>query len=497
MKIDKEENSIANNNEMKELKDIVDSPNSNVEDEIQKDDKEEILEEEKQNLEKKENRENTELTIEKSKEETEEELLKGDIKKSYIDESSEPIGKKELKSLLLILNSYWIELLGSISLLFSLLILGFISFIILMVINPTMGNTGDSSSSNFIVLLSFLLDKLGFKWFFFITMGNHLSVGFFSLSTFTSVLRDTKNIKKFYIVNFIKFGIFYALNIVVLKLIMTDVLLKIFNDRIIDIHVTDTRVNTFFEIFIEKLVNYVGRFLATYNIFLEKIVFGTMYIFLFNKPKNLEGKKLLYFRLLALIPVIFTILSLIFRALHYSYKDDRNRFFGINIYVLPLLLGSKIGIYMFYISTLSIIKYMSLKKEVFDEENNIQPRIFSKIGSRCFGIMGIVELIIGLFLPSWSTVGIGEKYLLIICAPILALYDYKRKYKLKFPCCKKGNMSLCFRLVFLNVAFLVIIIFYFLIIAFVIMAIGNRMEDVSFFIIDNNDLVNKVMDMIL
>ena len=206
---------------------------------------------------------------------------------------------------------------------------------------------------------------------------------------------------------------------------------------------------------------------------------------------------MLYFRLLALIPVIFTILSLIFRALHYSYKDDRNRFFGINIYVLPLLLGSKIGIYMFYISTLSIIKYMSLKKEVFDEENNIQPRIFSKIGSRCFGIMGIVELIIGLFLPSWSTVGIGEKYLLIICAPILALYDYKRKYKLKFPCCKKGNMSLCFRLVFLNVAFLVIIFFYFLIISFVIMAIGNRMEDVSFFIIDNNDLVNKVMDMIL
>ena len=109
------------------------SPNSNSEDEIQKEDKEEIQEEEKQNLEKKENRENTELTIEKSKEETEEELLKGDIKKSYIDESSEPIGKKELKSLLLILNSYWIELLGSISLLFSLLILGVISFIILMV----------------------------------------------------------------------------------------------------------------------------------------------------------------------------------------------------------------------------------------------------------------------------------------------------------------------------------------------------------------------------
>jgi hypothetical protein len=278
---------------------------------------------------------------------------------------------------------------------------------------------------------------------------------------------------------------------------MANVLEEFFYNQIQYAKVTDKKVERFFGTLIEKVVNYVGRFLSTYNIFLEKIVFGTMYIFLFNKPKNLEGKKLLYFRLLALIPVIFTILSLIFRALHYSYKDDRNRFFGINIYVLPLLLGSKIGIYMFYISTLSIIKYMSLKNEVFDDQNDIRPEIFAKIGSRCFGVMGIVELIIGLFLPSWSTVGIGEKYLLIICAPILALYDYKRKYKLKFPCCKKGNMSLCFRLVFLNVAFLVIIFFYFLIISFVIMAIGNRMEDVSFFIIDNNDLVNKVMDMIL
>ena len=256
-------------------------------------------------------------------------------------------------------------------------------------------------------------------------------------------------------------------------------------------------MNEFFKKFVEKLVNYVGRFLSTYNIFLEKIVFGTMYIFLFNKPKNLEGKKLLYFRLLALIPVIFTILSLIFRALHYSYNSKNERIFEVNIYGLSLLLGSKIGIYMFFISTLSIIKYMSLKKEVFDEENDIQSGVFSQIGSRCFGVMGIIELIIGLFLPSWSTVGIGEKYLLIICAPILALYDYKKKYILKFPCCKKGNMSLCFKLVFLNIFFLFIIFFWFLVIVFIIFTIGKKMEDVSFFIINNYNLVTKVMDMIL
>ena len=492
-----QENLITNKTESTELKELIDSDDSGDEDDIKKTNKEETPEKVKQNLEKKENQENTELTIEKPKDEEEEKLISGDKKENYIDESTGPIGKKELKSLLLVLNSYWIELMGSISLIFSLLVLWIISVVILMVVDPTLGNSEGSSISNFIRLLFFLLQKLGFKWFFFITMGNHLSVGFFSLATFTSVLRDTKNIKKFYIVNFIKFGIFYALTIIVLKLIMANVLQEFFYNEIQYFHVTDKKVEFFFERFIEKVVNYVGRFLSTYNIFLEKIVFGTMYIFLFNKPKNLEGKKLLYFRLLALIPVIFTILSLIFRALHFSYNKEGERVFAVNLYVLPLLLGSKIGIYMFFISTLSIIKYMSLKNEVFDDENDIRPEIFAKIGSRCFGVVGIVELIIGLFLPSWSPVGIGEKYLLIICAPILALYDYKRKYILKFPCCKKGNMTLCFRLVFLNVAFLVIIFFWFLIIFFVIVAIGKQMDNVSFFIINNFNLVIEVMDMII
>jgi len=273
-----QENLITNKTESTELKELIDSDDSGDENDIKKTDKEETPEKVKQNLEKNENQENTELTIEKPKDEEEEKLISGDKKENYIDESTGPIGKKELKSLLLVLNSYWIELMGSISLIFSLLVLGIISVVILMVVDPTLGNTEGSSISNFINLLVILLQKLGFKWFFFITMGNHLSVGFFSLATFTSVLRDTKNIKKFYIVNFIKFGIFYALTIIVLKLIMANVLQEFFYNEIQYFHVTDKKVEFFFERFIEKVVNYVGRFLSTYNIFLEKIVFGTMYL---------------------------------------------------------------------------------------------------------------------------------------------------------------------------------------------------------------------------
>ena len=493
MDIDKQEDLINSNKEPKELKELVDLHNLNDGDEIPNTEKEEIPEEVKQNLKKKEILEETELIIEKTKEEEEENLLKEKKKINYIDESGEPIGKKQLKSLLLILNSYWIELMGSISLIISLFIFAILITNFLMVINPT----GDKTSMGHLLNLLESLVELGFKWFFFITMGNHLSVGFFSLATFTSILKDSKNIIKFYIVNFIKVGIYYALSIVILKLILKDVVNELFNIYIENINVTNKNVNEFFHRLVEKLGNYLGVFLSTYNIFLEKIVFGTMYIFLFKEPKNFVGKRLLYFRLLALIPLIFTILSIVFRALHNSYNKNNERYLEINIYILPLLLGSKISIYLFFISTLSFLKYKSLKNKIFDEENEIQPRLFAKIGSRIFGIIGVLELIIGLFLPSWSTVGIGGKYLFVLCSPVLALYDYKQEYTLKFPCCKKGNMSLCFKLVFLIIFYAIIIFFWFILILFVIMAIRNKMENISYFIIKYFDLVMSFLNILL
>ena len=87
-----------------------------------------------------------------------------------------------------------------------------------------------------------------------------------------------------------------------------------------------------------------------------------------------------------------------------------------------------------------MIKYKSIKYEIFDEENYIEPKIFSKIGSRMFSVFGILELFIGLIFPSWNVAGIGEKYLLILCAPIITLYDYKKKHEVHLPCCKKKTI---------------------------------------------------------
>ena len=173
---------------------------------------------------------------------------------------------------------------------------------------------------------------------------------------------------------------------------------------------------------------------------------------MFSEPKCFKGDKIIYFRLITIIPVIYIICSIILRAL---YNFD---VIVLSPFVSSFLLGPKISVYIFFISTLSIIKYKSLKEEVFDEDHEIQQKLFTKIGSRIFGILGILELIIGLFFQNWSPSGIGRRYLLVLCAPIMTLYDYKKEYVLKFPCCGKGNMSCCCRVIFLIISWFIIIL---------------------------------------
>ena len=71
------------------------------------------------------------------------------------------------------------------------------------VVDSLIGTIDEKSGSafdNIIKLLNVALNKFGFKWVTFITMSQHLSVGFSCLTSFTSMIRETKKIKKFYII---------------------------------------------------------------------------------------------------------------------------------------------------------------------------------------------------------------------------------------------------------------------------------------------------------
>ena len=412
------------------------------------------------------------------------------------NDSSAPIGKKTMNTLLQNLNSYWLELLGSISLMISLFIYEVLGIVAVDTVLPIFQD-GKVDFKKINEAYEIIFKEFGIKWLFFITMSQHLSVGFFCLTTFSNMFHETKNIKKFFIINILKVAIFYGFSIFILEVIIKDGIGGYFKSKIDEVKkdaekkgkvVSFEKTYLIFEMLIDKFCNVASNFLSTYNTFLEKTVLGFLYISLFYEPKALEGKKILFFRLLATIPISFIIISVILRALHNTEVIE------LNEYVLPLLLGPKITVYGFFISTLLTIKYKSLSYNVFDEENYIDSRVFTKIGSKNFGIFGILELLIGLFCPSWSVIGIGGKYLLVLCAPIMTLYDYKRKYKVTFPFCKKGDMSRCLKIVLNIFGYFILTILAIVLLLFAIEFINDYIAPILAFILDNFDLVVMVIE---
>ena len=412
------------------------------------------------------------------------------------NDSSAPIGKKTMNTLLQNLNSYWLELLGSISLMISLFIYEVLGIVAVDTVLPIFQD-GKVDFKKINEAYEIIFKDFGIKWLFFITMSQHLSVGFFCLTTFSNMFHETKNIKKFFIINILKVAIFYGFSIFILEVIIKDGIGGYFKSKIDEVKkdaekkgkiVSFEKTYLIFEMLIDKFCNVASNFLSTYNTFLEKTVLGFLYISLFYEPKALEGKKILFFRLLATIPISFIIISIILRALHNTEVIE------LNEYVLPLLLGPKITVYGFFISTLLTIKYKSLSYNVFDEENYIDSRVFTKIGSKNFGIFGILELLIGLFCPSWSAIGIGGKYLLVLCAPIMTLYDYKRKYKVTFPFCKKGDMSRCLKIVLNIFGYFILTILAILLLMFAIEFVNEYIAPILEFILDNFDLVVMVIE---
>lgn len=208
-------------------------------------------------------------------------------------------------------------------------------------------------------LFTLIVNDIGLKWLFFIQLSQHLSIGFFCLTTFSNMFHETKNIKKFYISNLIKVAVFYAISVIILKVIIKDYIGSTIHKKINETGIDDReKVFEIVDKIIDKVLIIVADFLSTYNTFIEKLTLGSLYIFLFSEPKPLMGKKMLYFRLLSLIPILYIIISLVIRALH------NTNIIVLNEFISPILLGPKIVVYLFFISCLSLIKYKSIKFNV-------------------------------------------------------------------------------------------------------------------------------------
>jgi hypothetical protein len=175
---------------------------------------------------------NNEVEINYSKPKENNQLIKGiNDNDTESNGSSAPIGKKTMNTLLQNLNSYWLELIGSISLMLSLLIYEIIAFVVIDIILPIFRD-GAVNTKSITDAYEIIFKEFGIKWLFFITMSQHLSVGFFCLTTFSNMFQETKNITKFYIINILKVAIFYGFSVFILKVLIKDSLGGISNPKL-------------------------------------------------------------------------------------------------------------------------------------------------------------------------------------------------------------------------------------------------------------------------
>ena len=137
---------------------------------------------------------------------------------------------KEFQTDLLILNQFWLELISKLVINISIIIYELIFlYIIIGLLSIYEGNFEFILKS-----YNFFTQTIGLKWLFFLNLSQQLSLTFFSLTTFSNIFNKSKKIKKFFIINLIKAGIYYYISLVILKNVIKENIynsfVKVIND---------------------------------------------------------------------------------------------------------------------------------------------------------------------------------------------------------------------------------------------------------------------------
>ena len=363
-------------------------------------------------------------------------------KEIIINEIENFENKKEIRTETLILNEFWVDLISKLIINLNIIYMENTPIMVYYLFDD---NSIDISS---------MCSNL-YKYIFFFQFVPQFSIILNSLTTFSRVVNKTKKIKKFYIININKAIIFYFISVVLLYLIKNPLYKYLYKHiKKIQKEIKDIfNVLDVLDSIIDFLLRFIGNFLANFNTNLDILIIGSLYIFLFKNPKKLVGKKLFHFRLMSILPILYVVISIIYRALVYK------NIISLNIYIFPIFVGPKVSIFGFFITTLLYLKYKSKEYLIFDENNCVIVKVFSKSGGKIFADFGYLALFIEYFLNELKFIGIGNQYLLLFAVPFILIYDYKKKKeKIICPICKKRNIKCCINLLIYFLYFMIIIL---------------------------------------
>lgn len=185
-------------------------------------------------------------------------------------------------------------------------------------------------------------------------------------------------------------------------------------------------------------------FIIRLNVFGDLLAFCLFHLFLNYTPKKyFKGKKIIYFRLLAILPVLFVATSYLIKVLA-SYGIITDPPFAIIPFLttkppLALLIFALLSIWIKYRE--SLFKSLGLTKKEHDAylKTNRNSLSVSIALSTLIGIMAVTEIIIVAFMLSClgkspalyhiECLDIGESIPLLLIIPFVMLYSYTRSHK--------------------------------------------------------------------
>ena len=106
----------------------------------------------------------------------------------------------------------------------------------------------------------------------------------------------------------------------------------------------------------------------------------------------------------------------------------------------------------------------------------------------------MIELFIGLIIPEISVYGFGNHYLLVLCAPIMLLYDYKKKFEIPIKACKICNLSCLINFFVSLISIIIILSFGLLFFTYAFELFSDYITPIISFIIDNYEIIIRVLD---
>ncbi len=203
------------------------------------------------------------------------------------------------------------------------------------------------------------------------------------------------------------------------------------------------------------LMNHFTRYLSL-NVFVDLLMCSLMYLFLVYKPKKIKEKKLVYYRLLVIIPILYELCSMLVKGLSVGLG-----LFVLPLEVLPFLTNKPI---VTFLSFIVIILYLKYQKKIYvklgGEPKQFQDYLSTNAHSFqvgvvlaiTFAVSGFVDLIITSIMmailspdvnafESFATFkkvlnvvqpwGFGKGISLLVVSPVALLFNYRKKYDTK------------------------------------------------------------------